>query len=94
VADPSGAGTDIAEPDDLFVLCGEPGQGLAAEVGELVDRLLRLGEPFPELGVFCLEPGDLGLASLRSAQFGGSGVPAGLKVQVSGLEAGEAAGFA
>lgn len=44
------------------MLGGEAGQGLAAEVGELVDRLLRLGEPFPELGVFCLEPGELGLA--------------------------------
>ncbi|MEU3099042.1 hypothetical protein ABZ690_30960, partial [Streptomyces sp. NPDC006967] len=31
---------------------------------------------------------------LRSAQFRGSGVPARLKVQVSGLEAGDAARFA
>ncbi|MGW3622557.1 hypothetical protein [Streptomyces sp. NPDC000880] len=62
MADPSGAGSDLAEPDDLFVLGGEAGQGLGAEVRELVDRLLGLGEPFLELGVLFLEPGDLGLA--------------------------------
>ncbi|MFJ5675639.1 hypothetical protein [Streptomyces sp. NPDC093097] len=40
----------------------EPGQGLAAEVGELVDLLLRPGQPFPELGDLFLEAGDLILA--------------------------------
>lgn len=57
-----GPGGSFAEPDDLLVLGGEPGQGLAAEVGELRDCLLHCGQPFPELAVLCLEPGDLGLA--------------------------------
>jgi hypothetical protein len=34
----------------------------AAEVGQFFDHLLRLGQPFPELGGLCLEPGDLSLA--------------------------------
>ncbi|MFD7017360.1 hypothetical protein [Streptomyces sp. NPDC059928] len=50
--------------NDFLVLGGEPGQGLGAEVRELVDRLLRLGRPSPELGVLCLEPGDLSLAGV------------------------------
>lgn len=54
----------FAESDDLFVLGGEPGQGLGAEVGELVDRLLQRGQPFLELGVLRLETGALGLAGV------------------------------
>jgi hypothetical protein len=30
------------EPDDLFVLCRQPGQGLAAEAGEVRDFLVCL----------------------------------------------------
>ena len=48
----------------LLVLGGEPGQGLAAEAGELVDRLLRRDEPLPELAVLLLEAGDLGFAGI------------------------------
>lgn len=59
-----GSGGGFAEPDDLFVLRGEASQGLGAEVGELVDRLLRLGNPGSELGVLCLEAGDLGFAGV------------------------------
>ena len=33
-------GGRFAEPDDLLVLCSEPGQGLTAEVGEFLNRLL------------------------------------------------------
>lgn len=61
-------GGDLAEPDDLFMLGGEPGQGLAAEVGELVEHLLGLGEPFPEIGVLRLEPGDPGLREDRGSR--------------------------
>ncbi|MFF3488984.1 hypothetical protein ACFYXC_37905 [Streptomyces sp. NPDC002701] len=44
------------------MLGSEPGQGLAAEVGEFFDHLLRLVQPFPEFGGLFLEPGDLSLA--------------------------------
>ncbi|MFJ6087991.1 hypothetical protein ACIQI8_42165 [Streptomyces sp. NPDC092369] len=53
-ADPSGAGGGFAEPDDFFVLGSEPGQSLAAEVGESFDHLLRLGQPFWSLVVSAL----------------------------------------
>ncbi|QIY53221.1 HNH endonuclease [Streptomyces sp. RPA4-5] len=46
-------------------MSGEPGQGLSAEVGELVDRLLRLSKPFLEPGDLCLEPDDLRFAGVR-----------------------------
>ncbi|NML54823.1 hypothetical protein HHL19_36585 [Streptomyces sp. R302] len=49
MADPSGASGGFAESNDLFVLGGEAGQGLGAEVRELVDPPLRSGEPFFEL---------------------------------------------
>jgi hypothetical protein len=66
------------------VLGSEPGQGLGAEVRELVDRLLRLSEPFLELGVLHLEAGDLGLAGVRDV----SGLPqrleASLKLDAEG----------
>lgn len=48
--------------NDLLVLGGEPGQGLATEICELVDHQFRLGQPFPKLGVLRLESGDLSLA--------------------------------
>ncbi|MFF3460177.1 hypothetical protein ACFYXH_39005 [Streptomyces sp. NPDC002730] len=51
------------------MLGGEPGQGPTAEVGEFFDRLLRLGQPFPELGDLFLEPGDPGLARVGDLAF-------------------------
>ncbi|MFG2395719.1 hypothetical protein [Streptomyces lydicus] len=44
------------------MLGGEPGQGLGAEVRELVDRLPRVVQPFLELGILRLEAGDPSLA--------------------------------
>jgi hypothetical protein len=58
------------------VLCGGPGQGLGAEVRELIDLLRGLGQPFLELGALCFEPGDLGLARI--------GDLAGLAVRLAG----------
>jgi hypothetical protein len=72
VADPSGAGSDLVEPDDLLVLSDEAGQrqrlgqsqgqrlGQGLGVRELVGRLLGFGERFLGLGVRFLELGDLG----------------------------------
>lgn len=42
-ADPSGCGGGCTEPDDLLVLCGEPGEGPSTKVREFVDGLLRTG---------------------------------------------------
>jgi hypothetical protein len=42
------------------MLCGEPGQGLGAEVRELAGRLFRLSQPFLKLRDLRLEAGDLG----------------------------------
>ncbi|WP_427006135.1 hypothetical protein [Pseudarthrobacter sp. H2] len=50
---------DGAESDDLLVLRGQTGQGLAAEVAEFCDGLFRLCETVPELGVLSLESIDL-----------------------------------
>lgn len=41
-AAPSCCDGGFTEPDDLLVLCGEPGQGLGAEVRELIDLLRGL----------------------------------------------------
>jgi hypothetical protein len=41
VADPACSSGDRTKADDLLVLGGEPGQGVDAEVGEFVGRLLR-----------------------------------------------------
>ena len=48
-----------AEPDDLPVLRGHTGQGLATEVAEFCDGLFRLCQTVPELGVLSLESIDL-----------------------------------
>ena len=48
-----------AEPEDLIVLGGEPGQGLSSEVGEFLDRLIGLGQAGSELVGLCFQPFDL-----------------------------------
>ncbi|MFI6730569.1 hypothetical protein [Streptomyces atratus] len=69
---------------DLLVLCGEPGQGLDAEVRELIDLLRGLGQPFLELGVLCLEPGNLGLARIGGLAGLAHGVQASFERDVEG----------
>jgi hypothetical protein len=68
VDDAAGAVGDLAEPDDLVVLRGQPGQGLAAEVGEVRDRLIGVGQAFREFVDVGLEPGDLGAVPHCSRQ--------------------------
>jgi hypothetical protein len=51
VNDAAGAVGDLAEPDDLVVLRGQPGEGLAAEVGKFRDLLVRLRDPLSEMGI-------------------------------------------
>ena len=44
------------------MLGGEAGQGMGAEVGEVVDRAGGLCETLLQCGGLVLEPGDLGVA--------------------------------
>ncbi|MER5852947.1 hypothetical protein ABT126_39795 [Streptomyces sp. NPDC002012] len=60
------------------MLGGEPGQGLGAEVSELVDCLLRSVQSLPELGVLRLEAGDLGFARVGNV----AGLLQGLKASL------------
>ncbi|MYR83348.1 hypothetical protein K7395_00105 [Streptomyces filamentosus] len=62
MTDPCCSGGGFAEPDDLLMLGCQLGEGRAAEIREVLDFLLRPVESFLEFVVFCLEPGDLGLA--------------------------------
>src|SRR6266702_2080760 len=54
----------LAQPGDLVMLGGEPGQGLAAESGEFADRGVCLGEAFFQPGDLVFEAGDLGVAGV------------------------------
>jgi hypothetical protein len=57
--DSAGLVGSAAQACDLVVLRGEPGQGLGAEVGEVVDSAGGLGESLLWLGGLVLEPSDL-----------------------------------
>jgi hypothetical protein len=57
-----GGGGEVTQARDLVVLRGQSGEGLGAEVGELVDRAVRLGQALFERGVFVFEVSDLSIA--------------------------------
>ena len=54
-----------AELNDLVVLGSDPGQGLASEVGEILDCRIRLGKIGFELFDFCFEAFDLSDSRVR-----------------------------
>jgi hypothetical protein len=64
-----------AELNDLVVLGRDPGQGLASEVGEILDYRIRLGKISFELFNLCFEAFDLSDSRIR----GLSGLPQLLK---------------
>ena len=61
-ADAGGQPDILAQPGDLLMLGGEPGEGPVAEGRELADRGVRPGEAFLQPGDLVLEPGGLGIA--------------------------------
>ncbi|MFF7701358.1 hypothetical protein [Streptomyces lydicus] len=73
---------------DLLVLFGDRGQSLGTAVGEFVDRLLRLIQPFLELGDFRFEPVGLGFAGIRYF----SGLSQGLEVPLNSTRMGVGTG--
>jgi hypothetical protein len=64
-----------AELNDLVVLGRDPGQGLASEVGEILDYRIRLGKINFELFNLCFEAFDLSDSRIR----GFAGLPQLLK---------------
>ena len=56
----------LAQPGDLVMLGGEPGQGLAAESREFADRGVCLCETLLQPGDLVLGPGSMGVAGVRA----------------------------